>query len=236
MRMLFVGLLFSFLSITAVAQMKSATEDLRGMMPGTGKIDYEKLVELFTDAIKQYPDKPSQYNNRAVARYKLQDFTGALTDLDKAIELSPNYPNAHYNSGLIKLKQKNYAGAIEDFKLVMDIVPKDTNAYYNSALAKYYTGKKEEALSDLDKALKLSPGFEWALCNSGVIKNEMDKSEEAIQLLTKAIGINAKDGDYYNNRGQAYQKAGNANKACDDFKKGAELGSAKAAERAASCK
>lgn len=236
MRTTIAWIILCSVSFTALAQMKGATDDMRGMMPGADKIDYEKLVELFTDAIKQYPDKPSQYNNRAVARFKLQDYTGALADLNKALELSPNYPDAHYNSGLVKLKQKNYSGAIEDFKRVTDIVPKDHNAYYNSALAKYLSGKKEEALIDLDKALKLSPDFEWALCNSGVIKNESGKSEEAIQLLTKAIGINAKDGDYYYNRGQAYQKVGNAANACDDFKKGAELGSAKASELAASCK
>lgn len=229
-------LILCSVSFTALAQMKGATDDIRGMMPGTDKIDNEKLVELFSDAIKQYPDNPSQYNNRAAARFKLTDYNGALTDLNKALELSPHYPDAHYNSGLAKLKLKNYAGAIEDFKLVTDIIPKDHNAYYNSALAKYLAGKKEEALLDLDEALKLSPGFEWALCNSAVIKNESGKPEEAIQLLTKAIGINGKDGDYYYNRGQAYQKAGNASNACNDFKKGAELGSAKASEFAASCK
>ena len=236
MRTTFAWMILCSVSLTALAQMKGATDDIRGMMPGTDKIDYEKLVELFSDAIKQYPDKPSQYNNRAAARFKLQDYNGALTDLNKALELSPNYPDAHYNRGLVKLKQKNYAGAIDDFKEVTNIVPKDHNAYYNSALAKYFSGKKEEALADLDKALKLSPDFEWALCNSGCIKTELGKTDEAIQLLTKAIGINAKDGDYYYNRGQAYQKSGNASNACSDFKKGAELGSVKASEFAASCK
>lgn len=228
-------LFFLLAAVVATAQMKGSTEDLRGMMEGSDKIDYEKMVELFTDGINQFPDKPSLYNNRAIARYKMQDYNGALADLNKALELSPNYPDAHYNSGLAKLKLKNYSGAIEDFKKVTDIVSKDHNAYYNSALAKYLTGKKEEALEDLSKALSLSPKFDNALCNSGVIRYEAGNTDEAIRLFTQAIGIK-EDADYYSNRGQAYQKAGNAAKACEDFKKGAQLGSAKATELAASCK
>ena len=36
------------------------------------------------------------YNNRGIAKGKLQDYRGAIQDYNKAIELNPNYVDAYY--------------------------------------------------------------------------------------------------------------------------------------------
>src|SRR5687767_604110 len=100
------------------AQMKGPLEQMRGILPGIEAMDHEKLIELLSDAIKQYPEQPAQYNNRGIAKYALMEYDSALVDLNTTLQLSPNYADAHYNRGLIKLKLKDYPGAIEDFQFV----------------------------------------------------------------------------------------------------------------------
>jgi len=42
------------------------------------------------------------YNNRAVARLKIQDFEGALSDVEKALQINPNYSQAKATKALIE--------------------------------------------------------------------------------------------------------------------------------------
>lgn len=226
--------LFLQLSV-ASAQIKGVMEDKRGVMPGIGKLDNQKLIEMLSDALDQYPNQPAQYNNRALAKYNLEAYDSALVDLNKAIELSPKYAEAYYNRGLVHMKLKNYAGAIEDFGVVTALNEKDQNAFYNSSVAYYLSGKKEEAISELDKALKLLPDFDKARCNMGVLQLEKGNFEAAIEQLTLAIRLNAEDGDYFNNRGEAYRLSGDTHDACKDFKAGARLGNMVAFEAVKSC-
>lgn len=45
------------------------------------------------------------YNNRAAARLKIQDFEGALSDVETALRNNPNYTQAEITKGLIEMQQ-----------------------------------------------------------------------------------------------------------------------------------
>ncbi len=228
-------ILFVFIPVLSFAQVKGPVEQMRGMMPGVETMDNEKLIELLTDGIKQYPEQPAQYLNRGIAKYALTEYDSALVDINKTIALSPQFGDAYYDRGVVKMKLKDYKGAVEDFRFLIKNDTLDFTSLYNQGLAYYLLGNKDTALANLQRALIIQPRFEWALCNIGVIENEMGKPAEAIVHLTKAIEINPKDADYYYNRGQAYVNTKNKKLACEDFKKSADLGSKPAAEQVKSC-
>ncbi|XP_052212049.1 tetratricopeptide repeat protein 36-like [Dreissena polymorpha] len=73
-----------------------------------GQVD--KALELFSQAITVAPEHPSSYNNRAQALRLKGDITGALTDLDKALELPKGQGKvacqAYTQRGLIKRLQE----------------------------------------------------------------------------------------------------------------------------------
>ncbi|XP_075184002.1 tetratricopeptide repeat protein 36 [Anomaloglossus baeobatrachus] len=82
--------------------------------------DVKTAVQNFSEAISLLPDCPSAYNNRAQALRLQGDVTGALQDLDHAVELSKGIGiagrQALVQRGLIlRLKGKDQA-AREDFQ------------------------------------------------------------------------------------------------------------------------
>jgi lipoprotein NlpI len=46
------------------------------------------------------PDDPVAYYNRGLARGRLNDYSGAIKDFDRVIELNPEYKEAYYNRGI----------------------------------------------------------------------------------------------------------------------------------------
>lgn len=60
---------------------------------------------------------------RGNAKYKLQDYNGALDDYNAAIKLDPNYANAYYTRGFAKKWLKDFKGAIEDYNKAIKFNP-----------------------------------------------------------------------------------------------------------------
>ena len=67
-------------------------------------------IVLFADNIKD----ARAYFNQGLAKYDLQDYTGAIKDFTRAIELNPKYAEAYGGRGLAKYSLKDKQGALED--------------------------------------------------------------------------------------------------------------------------
>jgi tetratricopeptide (TPR) repeat protein len=57
-------------------------------------------LTLWDDTVHKSPHKARGYGNRGMAYYKQGDFTHALSDFNKAIELNPNYTESYNNRGM----------------------------------------------------------------------------------------------------------------------------------------
>ena len=55
------------------------------------------------------------YSNKGISKYYLKDYTGAIADYNKAIQLKPDYANAYYNRGVAKVNLKDKIGACTDW-------------------------------------------------------------------------------------------------------------------------
>ncbi|XP_072011668.1 tetratricopeptide repeat protein 36 [Engystomops pustulosus] len=82
--------------------------------------DVKAAVQKFTEAITLLPERPSAYNNRAQALRLEGNVTGALQDLDHAVELSKGMGisgrQALVQRGLILRLKGNDDAAREDFQ------------------------------------------------------------------------------------------------------------------------
>ena len=66
------------------------------------------------DSIKVNAENIDFYSNRAMKRAGFGDTKGAISDMDKVIEMDPKYFNAYYNRGNLKSRIGDCNGAIAD--------------------------------------------------------------------------------------------------------------------------
>jgi len=114
---------------------KAEEERQRGNEAFT-KGDYPGAVGAYTEAIKRNPDDAKIYSNRAAAYSKLMEFSLAMKDCDKCIELDANFIKGHLRKGHICIALKNYQKAIEAFEKAqsLDSTNQEANDGYRQAM------------------------------------------------------------------------------------------------------
>ena len=92
------------------------------------------LVLCFSTAFSQ---TAKEYSNRGITKIELGDYSGAIADFDKAIELDSNYAGAYINRGTAKSELQDLIGAITDYNKAIELDPNFAIAYINRGLNKY---------------------------------------------------------------------------------------------------
>lgn len=82
--------------------------------------DYSRAIEIFEKTGREQSSQ-SAYSNRASALFQLQDFSGALADVNKALALKPDAPEDYYKRGLIKVAQDDREGGAADMRKAADL-------------------------------------------------------------------------------------------------------------------
>ncbi|GFP91342.1 protein sgt1 homolog [Phtheirospermum japonicum] len=72
---------------------------------------FELAVDLYSQAIALSPNNPELFADRAQANIKLQNFTEAVADANKAIELDPKIAKAYLRKGMACIKLEEYQTA-----------------------------------------------------------------------------------------------------------------------------
>lgn len=107
----------------------------------------------------RFSNNPEDYYNNAITKYNLEDFTGALSDLNEAIEMKPDYAEAYFSRGLLYGKEMHkYNKAIKDFNKAIKLNPNYAEAYYNRGVTHRIMDDLKNAYSDWYKAEELGYG------------------------------------------------------------------------------
>jgi tetratricopeptide (TPR) repeat protein len=95
------------------------------------------------------------YLKEGLANDKSKNYTIAIENYNKAIELNPKFTLAYYNRGMAKAFLQNYTDALSDYNKAIELNPKYPVAFYNRGIAKYYLGNSEGACNDWRRASEL---------------------------------------------------------------------------------
>ncbi|WP_290963456.1 tetratricopeptide repeat protein [Gracilimonas sp.] len=105
--------------------------------------DYRQAVQLFTDAINQFPDKPRLYRHRGHRYITLRAFDLAIDDFQRAAKLFEGQPDITEKDGLPN--EQN-----------IPLSTLQTNTWYHLGLAHYLKGEYDQANLAYENGLQVS--------------------------------------------------------------------------------
>ena len=123
------------------------------------KKDPNEAESLVNEFVKQYPEDPDAYLERAQFHLKLDRPKEATADFETLLRLNPNYALAYNSLGYFSLAAGEYAKAEDYLKRYRFLAPDQANPY--DSLGEFYAtvGRYDEAEESLRKALQIKPDF-----------------------------------------------------------------------------
>jgi len=160
------------------------------------KLQYDKSIADFSEAIRLNPADASGYVGRGAAYLAKDDLHRAIADFGEALRLSPGQAFAHLQRGIAYHRVGESDRALEDYGEAIKLTPKDPTPYVNRGIL-YYTkkGQYEAAINDFDRALQLNPKEVNALINRGVTYRQRSETDKALADFGEAIRLGMRTSD-----------------------------------------
>ena len=143
------------------------------------------------------PDTRSlNYSLRGNLKYELDDFIGALDDLNEAIKICPKNALYYRSRADAKYELEDYEGAINDLNkfLHIDQNKEDLDlTYYLKAKCNYAIGNIKKAIKDISKSINYFPNdyIFWGF--RGFCHMDIKQYRKALDDFSEAIKINPED-------------------------------------------
>ena len=197
-------------------------------------------INAYSSKIARNPSDVDAFFGRAVDYMLVQDFSEAIKDYTRVIELNPDFAMAYFNRAVVRYKQLDYnlsheteqpeATSAMSMNLQMGRNPRisntpSTNDPTSASINDSKRAYEHEMISrDYDMVIKLNPDFVYAYFNRGNLRCAQRDFRAAIQDYSEAIERDPEFAEAYFNRGLARLSQGDANRGIADLSKAGELG------------
>lgn len=166
---------------------------------------FNKLIfkENSMNEEKSLEERVKAYDERATFRIKMGDYSNAIKEYEKMLEVDPENIFALSNIGLMKHHYfKDETSAVSYLEKAIEIEPKAGFVYFNLAMVHKENGNLEDAIKNYKKAIEIDQNVRAkegenlieltcaAYHNLGVIYYEMRKFADALLCFDNAISIN----------------------------------------------
>lgn len=159
---------------------------------------YADALALLNKCLTDYPGYMEAYALRGNVRESLKDNDGALTDYSIFLDKFPEHGEILLNRAVVRYKLGYYEQAIEDFKALLTLpATRETNSLFF---------KKSMSVDDRNPIMTTTEGGNhrsFVLNYIGLAEMKRKNPSEAKRYFDSAIYLNAKEPDYYVNRGLA---------------------------------
>jgi tetratricopeptide (TPR) repeat protein len=153
--------------------------------------DFRAAALMFNIAVNLEPDNSQYHFNLGYVNFKgLEDYTGALQHLDRAIQLKPSFTEAYGVRAYVKLKLGNYQGSLADYDKVITDSPQAAAMWQERAILKQsYLKDLPGALRDYDRAIELAPDDVMNYGFRGLVRRDLGQREGAIADFRKCLAM-----------------------------------------------
>lgn len=162
--------------------------------------DLQQSQNYFSKTIELDPECWQAYFNRANVRVFLQDYQGAIEDLNIFIKQHPELPDPHNSLGKAKLFAEDFVGAMISFNKAIEIQPDFEESYFNRGNTKMFIQDYPGAIEDYNKTLEINQNNAAAYNNIGQCWVYLKDDEKAFANFSKAIEVDPEYAKAYVNR------------------------------------
>lgn len=189
-------------------------------------IDYYKnQILIFDQLIKQNNKLSNNYLYRGILKSLINDFNGAITDFDQAIQLDERNLPAYLMRANTRVKlietiegiaQSAGLSTAQQQRNQTLMNRENQNSYTNEALSDIFT--------DYSVVLYMNPDFVFGYYNRGNLYVKSEKYFDALEEFNKAISIDPDFAEAYYNRGLVKILLGDVKGGAVDLSQSGELG------------
>ncbi len=119
--------------------------------------DYVLSIQYFNKVISAKPYLHEPYFFRALAKFNLDDFSGAERDLTISIEQNPYIPRNYQLRGLCRANLEMYSEAESDFRNAIKYDPYNPDIWHNLTVTNIRSEKWEAAAAAADSMCVVAP-------------------------------------------------------------------------------
>ena len=204
------------LALGGRAQPRGAGQLLeRGELALEQRQDRTALAHL-NECLRQDPQQWKAYYLRGIARERLADSRGAITDYSIFLEKTPTHREALFSRGSLRFQLRQYELAREDF-LTLHQLPASPGTGTESVYFELSGGATQKiftAQSDIRSVV-----FNYL----GQIDTHLKYYTRAIAYFDSCIRLDPGRADFFLNRGLAHQQAGDKKRAIVDYNRTLDL-------------
>lgn len=184
----------------------------------------QEFDELNAD-IKTSPGSKSAYNSRGAANSNIGNFSAAIRDFTKAIELDSADVVAITNRGITYARMGEFALARADFDNAMSFDTKDPLIYYIKGYVERELGHYNKAINDFSKAVAFNPRDPLNYYMRGRTKLDQKDYVGALADFENALVVNPNYWAVFKYRARISEIQGNIDSALVDYSKAISLNS-----------
>ncbi|MCX6369044.1 MAG: tetratricopeptide repeat protein [Armatimonadetes bacterium] len=190
-RLVMAGVVSSLVLVLGSGSNAWAQEDISTARDLISKGKYAEAVKILDKLIKERPEVSSLYFDLGRAHFGAKNLPLAEAAFSKVIMAKPQAADSYYNRGIVRSQLNNYTGAIADFTELIKLAPKPKPNAPDLVVESY---------------------------DSRVVAYlQTNKFPEAIADATKVLELDPKRGLTLLNRGYAYEKLSQFDKAVADY-------------------
>jgi tetratricopeptide (TPR) repeat protein len=216
----------------------------RNLMEESGKEN--EAIEALNVAIEKYERHALAYERRGYINFQLRNYSDAMYDFTKSIDLNPNNSQPYFGRALVKIVKEDLQGAIQDCEMALQYsIPlqpiyhkaRRIKAECHAKLCEHAEAVREYKFYTAKAFESGDTNYKWTKVvqfNFGKSLMDLKNYAEALKAFDAALHFqcehgNVKDEEILIWKGMAAKKAGQANFK-KDWEAAAGLGSKRAVE------
>lgn len=165
--------------------------------------NYRQEIQTLTRTINSNRGVARAYRLRGESHFGLAQYTEALADYGKCLQLAPSDANAHRDRALCYEQLSKHREALDDWNAAYKLEPADHKLKLSIAKALWKLNQRSEAFAATEEALSLDLDVTdvYKLRASFYLEDHIQK--RAVQELTRAITASPQNAELYELRADA---------------------------------